>query len=76
MFPFFVLGLPSSKQKLLHKGQLNDGQSLRDAKITNGCKITLIGSTPTLEDDANMAAKSKLDLRQTEAQSEEYLLIF
>lgn len=63
-----LTGVPPSMQKLMYKGMLKDGQTLRDAKLTEGCKVMLIGSTPTQVAAANMAPKPE-ELRQAEAQA-------
>jgi len=61
-------GVPPSMQKLTYKGMLKDGQTLREAKITDGCKIMLIGSTPTQVAAANTAPKPE-ELSKEEAQA-------
>jgi len=63
-----LTSVPPNMQKLMFKGMLKDGQTLRDAKLTDGCKVMLIGSTPTQIAAANTAPKPE-DLRQAEAQA-------
>jgi len=41
-----AVGVPNdARMKLLFKGQLKDGQTLREAGLTNGSKVMVLGST-------------------------------
>lgn len=45
VFQGSVVGVPDSMQKLMFKGLLQDGQTLKGAGVTKGAKIMLVGST-------------------------------
>ena len=38
-------GIPPAMMKLMYKGLLKDEKTLREAKITNGTKMMVVGST-------------------------------
>lgn len=39
------LGIPPAMMKLMYKGLLKDDKTLREAKISNGTKMMVVGST-------------------------------
>lgn len=51
----------------MYKGLLQEGQTLRNCKLCNGCKIMLIGSKPNDIVAVNIQPKPQ-DLKQEEAQ--------
>jgi len=63
-----LTGVPPSMQKLMCKGMLQDGQTLRNCKLLNGCKIMLVGSKPNDIFAVNVQPKPQ-DLKQEETQA-------